>query len=189
MIGYLTGICIHNSFNGSDITLLTESGVGYRVFCSQTAGYVQGSSYQLYVSTIVREQALDLFGFSSAEERELFEILIDVSGVGPRTALGMLSSGTPSSLCSAIAEHNIAFLTSLSGIGKKTAERICIELETKVKKLSFQLPEQSLETQLVEALISMGYTPRDITVTLSAGAITGETLSDRIRVALQLLHK
>ena len=189
MIGYLKGIIIHATVGGKDITVLTHGGVGYRVLVADQASYIPGSDTALYVSTVVREDAFDLFGFQSADERELFEVLTSVSGVGPRTALGILATTTPSTLASAISSRDISFLTTLSGIGKKTAEKICIDLSEKIKKLSFENTSKTLETELIEALVSMGYQSRDIAYLMQEQVFIGDTLEMRIREALSKLSE
>ncbi len=189
MIGYITGAILHASTSGKDITILTSGGVGYRVLVAQSEAYSPGDAISLYITTVVREDALDLFGFSTSDERELFEILTSVSGVGPRTALGILSTTTPSTLGTAIADKDIQFLTTLSGIGKKTAEKICIDLSEKIKKLSFETTRKTLESELVGALISMGYQSRDIAYLMQEHTFTGTTLELRIREALTKLSE
>jgi Holliday junction DNA helicase RuvA len=189
MIGYITGTIVHNSIGGKSLTVATASGVGYRILVPQNEPYSLGDSISLYITTVVREDALDLFGFASSDERELFEVLTSVSGVGPRTGLGILATTTPSTLASAIAGKDIQFLTTLSGIGKKTAEKICIDLSEKIKKLSFETSHKTLETELVEALVSMGYQSRDIAYLMQEHTFVGATLEARIREALSRLSE
>ncbi|MVO99657.1 Holliday junction branch migration protein RuvA [Paenibacillus lutrae] len=151
-------------------------GVGYRVFCSNP--YVFGTKEEvdvtLYTHYHVREDAHLLFGFPTREEQVLFRQLIDVSGIGPKVALGILAGGKPETVVAAIQQENIAFLTKLPGIGKKTAQRLIFDLKEKLGKLtvtdhdlavSFGLidPQDEVGAQGVwgevkQGLLALGYT-------------------------------
>lgn len=152
--------------------IIDVGGVGYEVqISSRTYDRLPGTGDEvfLYVHTSVREDAITLFGFSKAEEKEMFLILNTVSGVGPKLALGILSGISAHDLCQAITLKNIVRLTSLSGVGKKTAERMCVELKDKAGKLYIPDGEAeriSSEESMVEgdnvqdalsALINLGY--------------------------------
>lgn len=132
MIASLRGI-LQAKF--SDRIVVDVSGVGYEVFLA-TDGIArladEGGEVFLYIHTNVREDALTLFGFPELEEKELFLVLRTVSGVGPKVALGILSGMPLHDLCRAIAESDVKRLTTLPGVGKKTAERLCVELKEKV---------------------------------------------------------
>jgi len=122
-------------FKHTDRVVVDVQGVGYEVFLT-TDGVAQlgdeGEDIFLHIQTNVREDAITLFGFLSAQEKELFLILRTVSGIGPKVALGVLSGMPLSELCGAIASSDIKRLTTLPGVGKKTAERICVELKDKM---------------------------------------------------------
>lgn len=123
----------------SDKVIVSVGGVGYEVFLSTDALARMpetGGDVFLYIHTHVREDAFVLFGFPEEEEKELYLTLTTVSGVGPKVALGMLSGMVVTELCRAIGEADVKRLTTLKGIGKKTAERICVELKDKVSHLS-----------------------------------------------------
>jgi len=152
--------------------IIDVGGVGYEVqISSRTYDRLPGTGDEvfLYVHTSVREDAITLFGFAKAEEKEMFLILNTVSGVGPKLALGILSGISARDLCQAITLKNIARLTSLSGVGKKTAERMCVELKDKAGKLYIPTGESeriSSEESMVEgdnvqdalsALLNLGY--------------------------------
>jgi Holliday junction DNA helicase RuvA len=118
----------------SDFVILDVRDVGYRVFCPNPYAFAGKTEQQvtLYIHHHVREDAITLFGFASREEQALFRKLLDVTGIGPRVALGVLSGGTPERIVSAIQSDDLTFLTRLPGIGKKTAQRIVLDLKDKL---------------------------------------------------------
>lgn len=122
-------------FKHTDRVVVDVQGVGYEVFLT-TDGVAkigeEGEEIFLHIQTNVREDAITLFGFLEAQEKELFLILRTVSGIGPKVALGVLSGMPISELCGAIASSDIKRLVTLPGVGKKTAERICVELKDKM---------------------------------------------------------
>ncbi len=118
-----------------DHVVVLCAGVGYRLNVSaETLGHVPriGEPVTLFTHLIVREDALTLMGFATEDERDLFLLLIGVQGVGPKMALAVLSGGPPRELLSAVAASDTARLTAVPGIGKRTAERIIVELKTKI---------------------------------------------------------
>ena len=132
MIGFLRGKVASLL---PEYCLLDVAGVGYRVFISAaTRGQLRlGEEATLYTHLAVREDALLLYGFSRQEEYEIFQLLISVSGIGPKVALGALSAISVEALCQALRGQQLAQLTKLPGIGKKTAERLILELKDKVR--------------------------------------------------------
>ena len=131
MIAMLRGAVAHR---GSDHAIVDVNGVGYlvQVPVNVSEALGEGEEVVLHISTAVREDAITLFGFLSPEDRTTFEMLREVNGVGPRTALGILSQMSRSDLHRAITNEEIATLTKLKGLGKKTAERLCLELKNKI---------------------------------------------------------
>lgn len=168
MIATLTGTLFDKQPGHAVIDV---GGVGYAVLISaRTYDRLPGNGEEvfLYVYTSVREDAITLFGFARPEEKELFLLLNTVSGVGPKLALAILSGGSASDLCQAISMKNIARLTALPGVGKKTAERMCVELQEKVQHFITYAPGETdePEAQIVEgdhvrdavsALTNLGY--------------------------------
>jgi len=138
MIGYLKGRVLENTEGKMLVIVGTdESAVGYSVAVPQSASYgliQQGTITELFIYTHVREDALDLYGFISAPEKELFMTLLGVSGIGPKGAMGILAGAEPVQLIEAITMGDKAFLTSIPGIGKKTAERVVLELADSLRK-------------------------------------------------------
>jgi Holliday junction DNA helicase RuvA len=166
MIGQLKGQLLLKKPN---MLLLDVHGVGYEVFIPLTSFYElpgEGSEVALKIHTHVREDALILFGFCSQREKDLFLKLISISGVGPRLAIAILSGAQVEELAQAIAESNLARLTAIPGVGRKTAERLVLELKSQVAP--FLLPEQvgaaqaggqptALEEDILSALTNLGY--------------------------------
>jgi Holliday junction DNA helicase RuvA len=154
---------------GADEAVVDVNGVGYRVFLSLRSMArlpPTGESVRLRVRTVVREDALDLYGFTSAAEEALFLLLTSVSHVGPKLAMNVLSGLEPSELAQAIGAGDVARLTHLHGVGKKTAERLVMELKDKMG--GFAAPSGSGAAlratsgergDLVSALVNLGYKP------------------------------
>lgn len=197
MIGWLQGHIIEKELPGK--VVMNVNGVGYDVEVSlQTFSQLdlQPNPVSLYIHTVVREDAFLLYGFFDKLERSLFRSLIKVNGVGPKLAVTVLSSTTPTELIQLITQQNTAQLTKLPGIGKKTAERLVIEMKDSLH----QLKEPSalnlgdpLKTSAVEeavfALEALGYKYQEakkVVVKLDDGVKTCEQL---IRQALQVLSK
>ncbi|HRK02394.1 MAG TPA: Holliday junction branch migration protein RuvA [Oligoflexia bacterium] len=137
MIGYLRGQIL--SKDGSDLVIDVQ-GVGYALSVPQRMSVKVNSTSEFFVHTHVRENAIDLFGFATGWERQVFLLLISVSGIGPRTALGLLSQLEPVQLLTALVREDRATLSSVSGIGKKTAERLIVEIADKGRKLLTERP-------------------------------------------------
>lgn len=189
MISLLQGT-IHE-VRGSTLTLLV-GGVGYQVFLSPyTAEKLEGlSETSLYVHTNVREDAIQLFGFLESEELEMFELLITISGIGPKVALSILAIADPKTIRTAIVNRDPSILTSVSGVGKKTAERVIIELQNKVTDTDIHEAGGALADQeAIEALTALGYSVSQARDALKALPKDVTDISTRIRMALQSLGK
>ncbi|RCX22435.1 Holliday junction DNA helicase subunit RuvA [Fontibacillus phaseoli] len=132
MIDFLRGQVAHLE---SEYVVLDVHGVGYRVFCPNPYAFSAKNqeTVTVYTHHHVREDAILLFGFSTRDEQKLFRKLIEVSGIGPRVAMGILSGGNPDTVVAAIHQENISFLTKLPGIGKKTAQRMILDLKDKLE--------------------------------------------------------
>jgi len=166
MIGYLEG-----SLKQLDATraLVVAGGVGYEVHISlQTYYKLEGQrDVALMIYTHVREDALSLYGFASGEEKFAFEKLIAISGIGPTLAQKILSGIEPTDLAEAVARGDVRKLSSIPGVGKKTADRIVLELRDKllIPESAREQPSPSTRTSVVDdvhsALINLGYRPRD----------------------------
>jgi Holliday junction DNA helicase RuvA len=190
MISLLEGM-IQSAGNGEAI-VMTPGGVGYKIFASPRLldRCTVGSRVVVDTYLIVREDTLDLFGFADTKEKELFKNFLSVSGVGPKTALHLLALGSVSEITTAIGRSDIEYLTKVSGIGKKTAERIVVELKTKLGEASIgnqESPELMGGTlaDVVDGLIALGYSAteaRDVAKTLTP---TGKTSEQLLKEALQ----
>ena len=146
MIAHLSGTLLAKQATS---VILDVGGVGYEVTIPLSTFYDMeeaGSQIQLRIYTHVREDALQLFGFRTGRERELFLRLISVSGIGPKLGVAMLSAMSAEEIIGAIRTNNLARLTSIPGVGKKTAERLVIELRDKVAALSSPALEEELAT-------------------------------------------
>jgi holliday junction DNA helicase RuvA len=132
MIDFLRGKPV---FLDTDYIVLDVRDVGYRVFCANPYAFAGKSDEQvtMYIHHHVREDAITLFGFATREEQALFRKLLDVSGIGPRVALGVLSGGTPERIVRAVQDEDLVFLTRLPGIGRKTAQRLVLDLKDKLE--------------------------------------------------------
>ncbi|NNG27453.1 MAG: Holliday junction branch migration protein RuvA [Ignavibacteriaceae bacterium] len=158
MIGFLTGKII--SAKPTQL-LLDVNGVGYSVLISiNTFEKISGKdTASLHIYTNVKEDSISLFGFFTEAEKDMFEILISVSGVGPKSALGLLSGISVENLKHAIIEENVARIVAVPGIGRKTAERLILELKSKVGKVedSEVAAHPSSKQEAISALTTLGY--------------------------------
>ncbi len=198
MIGRLVGSVV--ATNDGTITV-DVGGVGYEVHVpggtlGRTGSEGGDSRVTLFVHTHVREDQLDLFGFASELERVVFKLLIGVPNVGPKTALGILSALPPPELASAVADKDLARLTSISGIGKKTAERLVLELKEKLPRLTEAraggaAPPRKHDdaARLLGALTNMGFRQAEAErAIISLGERVGkEPLAELLKAALTTL--
>lgn len=197
MIGSLKGSV---AYLGADCCIIdTAGGVGYRVFMpgAHLAQLSLGGSVRVHVHTAVREDAILLYGFLSQEYYDLFELLLSVSGVGPKMALGILSAVKPDAFYLAVQSRDIKVLTKLPGIGKKTAERMLLELKDKVGGAAAEAGSDFGESvaaggsgavaEAMEALLSLGYSNGEIVPVIKqiedADKLSGEEI---LRRALKL---
>jgi Holliday junction DNA helicase RuvA len=202
MIASLRGTLLEKT---SGACVLEAGGVGYLVqVSSHTAAGLPAEGQPVFLRTrqVVREDAVQLFGFAAADELELFDLMIGVSGVGPRLALAVLSGLRPQALRRAIREEQVGLLTSVPGIGRKTAERLVVELRDKLEGLpggggaeaareAGVLPRSERWNDAVAALTRLGYTATQAqeAVRRAAGAEEDPSLEQLVRRALALLGK
>lgn len=158
MIGYLTGKII--SSKPTQI-ILDVNGVGYLVNISISTfeKIYDKESVSLFIHTSVKEDSITLFGFYTQSEKEMFELLISISGIGPKVSLGILSGIAVDDLKDAIANGNVSRLIAIPGIGRKTAERVVLELRNKVDSIKSDgsIKETSVKDEAVSALATLGY--------------------------------
>jgi len=164
MIAHLKGELIEKS----PIALVVDvQGVGYEVFIPLTVYYELpecGATVSLYIHTRMREESLKLFGFLKEADKQMFELLTRISKVGPKIALAILSGMTGQELTQAVFHHDISTLSTIPGVGRKTAERLALELKDKLSELNLQpetaaanTPGNGLKDDAVSALVNLGY--------------------------------
>ena len=193
MIGRLTGLLIESA---PGQLLLDVCGVGYEVEISLTT-YVQVLETEgpvtVHTHLVVRDDAHLLYGFASIGEREMFRTLIKVNGVGPRMALGILSGLDSASFARAVTGNDLKALTALPGVGKKTAERLIIEMRDKVDSFDVSGSDNlsTIINSVIEdaesALIGLGYRPQEAARAVSLVSDPAEDVESLIRQALKLL--
>jgi len=184
---------------GADFAVVDVGGVGYLVHLSAVSLAAlppQGEEATLRIFTNVRQDAIDLFGFATEEEEAVFRALIDVKGVGPRAAQNILSGIRARDLAQAIAQGDVARLTKVPGVGKKTAERLVVELKEKLALLARAAgpakaaPGAGALEQLRTALVNLGYKQpqADSAVDALREGAEGRKLDELVREALKLLR-
>lgn len=179
--------------------ILDVGGIGYDVLVPLSTYYVcgdPGTELSLRIHTHVREDQLALFGFSTALELSMFELLIAVSGIGPKLALSVLSGIEPRDLVGAIQRNDLVRLTAIPGVGKKTAERICVELRDRLPKAvaaqgTPESPADTLRADLASALVNLGYHRQNLDRVLEKvlASSSNARFDDALRLALRELSR
>ncbi len=200
MIALLTGKIASKS---PDSVILDVNGVGYRVqipFSTFFALPEDGATLTLNIHTNVKEDAINLYGFLTPQEKQFFQLLITVSGVGPKLAKDILSNIQPNELSSALCRGDIVRLSAIPGIGKKTSERLVLELKEKVIKLglaedsgrdaALSKQDRSVRDDVASALINLGYKEAIVTKTLSEFELDADASMETVlKLALKRLMK
>lgn len=200
MIGKIAGILEEK---GTQLILLNVSGLSYEVEVPLSTVFSLpdvGEKVQLFTHFVVREDAQLLYGFLSKKDRDMFRVLIKVNGVGPKLGITILSGLDSQTLARCVADDDVTTLVKLPGIGKKTAERLLIELRDKVKVLDAEggdlsLPESgqlksaalNIQDEAEAALIALGYKPQDASKAIKAARADDQTLEDLIKAALKAM--
>ncbi len=183
--------------------IVETGGIGYRLYISLSTFYELrevGETVLLHAHTHVREDALQLFGFSTPLERELFQILIGVSGIGPKLAMNILSGISPPELLRSLEERDVERLVSVPGIGQKTAERMLLDLQEKAKKIKshWAIPDtekpapDGMAEDVISALVNLGYKKNlaekavQGTIQKNPGASLEQALKESLRVLAAL---
>ncbi len=174
--------------------VVTAAGLGIKLFASKQtlkALPAVGADVKFFTHLYVREDTLDLYGFLSAEEMNFFEMLISVSGIGPKSALSILGIAPLGELSAAIKEGRPDLLTRASGVGRKTAERVIVELRGKVESAKSGLVVEKMEgdADIVEALASLGYRREEARTALAKVDSKVRGMEERLRAALGALGK
>jgi holliday junction DNA helicase RuvA len=200
MIGRLTGRVVSEGVDGTIV--VDVHGVGYEVVvplgCLPEGSRSAESPVTLHIHTVVREDSFELFGFATEEQRTVFRMLIGVPNVGPKTAVGLVGGMTVPELISAVRSADLARLSRVPGIGKKTAERIVLELKGKVDALGVVESGSAVvrgadgkSERLAAALTGMGYRPAEAARAVESlkGQMDSGSLRDLLREALALLTR
>ena len=193
MIARLTGLLAEKN---PPCIVLDCHGVGYEVWAPMSTFYnlpAAGEKVMLLTHLVVREDAHTLYGFGSEGERAAFRALIKISGIGPRMALAVLSGMSVADLAQAVAAQEAARLTRVPGIGKKTAERLLLELKGKLGAESGALtgaaaPGDGAQGDIAQALLALGYSEREAAAALKA-LPAGVSVTEGIKLALRALAK
>lgn len=190
MIGSLRGIV---ELRNDPYLLVDVSGVGYKVLaCSEVLSKLSGvgESIKLFTYTHVKDDALELYGFSHFEDLKLFEMLISVSGVGPKTAMGIFSFGKRDEIINAIIKADTEFFTGIPRLGKKNAQKIIIELKGRLGSVNaLDLSDEQNSSEVVTALQNFGFSAKEAQEALRAIKDKGETTEEKVRLALKYLGK
>lgn len=174
---------------GADHVVVDVAGVGYKVFVPR---HSPGDEVALHTHQVVREDGHFLFGFESRDELALFELLIGVSGVGPRSALAILASARPADVAAAIAAGDAAALAKAPGVGKKTAARLIVDLRGKVAKIAPAASDGALpaEDEALAALVALGFGASEAVAALRGAPPAGTaTAEERLAAALRFVGR
>lgn len=167
-----------------------NNGIGYLIIVPNPYSFTVGNEYKIFTYQYVRDDAIELYGFQTEDEKELFLKLISVSGIGPKSALSILAAGSVNQIVNAIESRNDAYLRKFPGIGQKASQQIILDLRG---KLNFTLEEFSTKSDsklddVEEALVSLGYNKKELKKVL-AKLDTSREIGDLIKDALQILAK
>jgi Holliday junction DNA helicase RuvA len=186
MINYLNGKIIKK---GGNFAVLLVAGIGYKIYASEAAvlDLPAGTEIELWTHHHIREDAADLYGFTTSDKLEMFDLLLNVNGIGPKSAMGVMSAIGVEDLKSAIATGDLAMLTKISGIGKKTAERLILDLKDKIGFLSPLVGDigGSARGEEIEALEALGYSLQQAREALAKVDKTITDSGKRIKEALK----
>lgn len=182
------------SYVGDRFLIVDVSGVGYKLFVTNEAISLSKveESIKLWVHTAVRENSIDLYGFLDIEELSFFELLLDVSGIGPKSALSTLSVAPVSTLRKAIASGDTTYLNKVSGIGRKTAEKIIIELKDKLKEYEGDIATSQVmqeERDILEALRTLGYSQDEAREAIKRIPSNMTEMNNRLKEALKIIGR
>jgi Holliday junction DNA helicase RuvA len=170
---------------GADHVVVDVGGVGYKVFVPR---HPSRDEVQLHTHHVVREDDQSLYGFETRDELALFEMLITVSGVGPKAAMALLVTARPSDIAAAIASGDAVALARAPGVGKKTAERLIVDLRTKIGRIGADtaVSPAAAEDDAQAALVALGYTPSEAATALrTAPARHAASTEERVAAALR----
>ncbi|KKT48796.1 MAG: Holliday junction ATP-dependent DNA helicase RuvA [Candidatus Collierbacteria bacterium GW2011_GWC2_44_18] len=184
MIGYLEG---EIKFASKGRIVLFANGIGFTVFIPQSLTFLEKERAKLFIHTHLREDSLSLFGFATVEDLDLFELLISVSGIGPKIGLAIFTVTSSENILKAIESSNLTFFNSISGVGKKTAQKIILDLKSKVSKGDINFKNLEGSSELVDSLVSLGFQKSEI-ASIIPDIDTSLPLGSQVKAALNLLR-
>lgn len=184
MITYLKGKI---KDKGEDYAVLENNGVGYQIFLTERQVLIlnQGEEAEFYVHEYLRENSRELYGFGSRSDLELFWRLLAISGVGPRVAQGVIALGSTEELIKNIEKGNVDYITAVPHVGRKTAQKIIIELKGKLDLVS----EESEDREVMQALKNLGYSTAQAKEAVKKVSRDTKDISEKVREALRYLSK
>lgn len=186
MIAMVQGAVAHV---GKDHVVLLAGGMGYKLFCPPTLTGHSGETLTAWTTLVVREDSMSLYGFASPAERDLFELLLTISGVGPKVGLSILSTLTSDSLRNAVVADRPEILTRVPGIGKKTAQKILFELKDKLTgglDTAPQMAFNDVNSDVIDTLVALGYSIIEAQTAVQAMPPDApQEVEERVRLALQ----
>ncbi len=185
MIFFLKGKVINK---GDDFLILETGNIGYQVFVSQSLleKIKINENLKIFTYLYLREETQELYGFKTVEELEFFKRLLAISGVGPKIAQGILSIGSVSEIKKAIQEGKVDFLAKVQGVGRKTAQKIIVDLAGKIEET---LKPKILDKKLISALLKLGYQKNEINEIISQIPSEIKETKERLKYALKILNK
>ncbi len=181
MIAFIEGILVEHAADG---VVVNVNGVGYFLATTRVKSEI-GDKVRFFVSEVIREDKFDLYGFETKDEKELFLILTGVQGVGPKLGQKILAAASPDNLRKHIQTGDVSFFTSISGVGKKTAQKIILDLKGVLVSEGEEMTEEG--NDIVEALEGLGYRKEDISKIMKH--VTGETIEQKVKSALKMLSR
>lgn len=184
MYDYIVGKV--NNISSNNI-VLDNGGVGFKIFTPNPYAFNEGAEYKVYIHQQLREEDNSLYGFKTLEEREMFLKLISVKGMGPKTALPILATGSIAGIIDAIERENIIYLKKFPKIGEKVAKQIILDLKGKISIAGVEKTSASTE-ELMEVLKGLGYKEKEIVAVIVK--VSAElSIEDQVKEALKLLLK
>lgn len=190
MIAFVRGTILGKAKD--HLVIETAGGVGYEVKMTllQMAKFSIGQTVGIFTYLKVSDSAMDLYGFENNEEKSFFELLLTVSGVGPKSAMNILSLGNIAHIQSAIGRGDIQYLTAVQGLGKKTAERVVVELKTKItspleERNTYSSEESTILAEVVDGLMALGYSREEAKEKIKGIDATGKTTAQVLKMALK----
>lgn len=188
MIGSIKGTIQHK---GTGYVIVETGGVGYKIFVTPVlwTNAKVGQEVNLVIHTYVREDQISFYGFEKLEELEFFELLLTVSGVGPKSGLGIMSLAEVSMIKSAIVSEDPSVFTKVSGIGRKTAERVIVELKEKLRGEAGSAPVAREHSDALDALLALGYSQPEARQALKQVPKEVSKLQEKVRLALKAISK